>query len=325
MLSRHDWVTPVLYGHPWLEKPPLYYWCAMLAYKGAGVVSDSAARLPSAILSSLMVFFIYAWARRFRRGMQLDAALITAAAAMVIGFGRSASTDMPLTAMFTAAMLCWYGWYSTEDRGWLLGFYLFIGLGTLAKGPDSCSSCGVDYCGIRRSEARWTAVAAHALAVRHRALSRRHLAMVHSGAASQSRVLPRLLSAAEPGALYHRPLPSSSAVLVLPAGRAAGAGAVDRVRDRSRGGRRSRLAVFPRAAAGNGRPAHLSDTVAAAAGPVFLAVAIEAAGIHSAVGPGRSNSAGRLHPATRRGAGKTGLVAGAACTRCFRQPCWPPR
>ncbi len=135
MLARHDWVTPVLYGHPWLEKPPLYYWCAMVAYKGAGVVSDSAARMPSAILSSLMVFFIYAWARRFRRGMQLDAALITAASAMVIGFGRSASTDMPLTAMFTAALLCWYGWYSTEDRGWLLGFYLFIGLGTLAKGP----------------------------------------------------------------------------------------------------------------------------------------------------------------------------------------------
>ena len=105
MLARHDWVTPVLYGHPWLEKPPLYYWCAMLAYKGAGGVTDWAARLPSAILCSLMVFFIYVWARYFRRGMQLDAALITAASAMVIGFGRSASTDMPLTAMFTAAML----------------------------------------------------------------------------------------------------------------------------------------------------------------------------------------------------------------------------
>src|SRR5208283_5586270 len=43
MLLRHDWVTPVLYGQPWLEKPPLYYWCAMLAYQGAGGVSDWAA------------------------------------------------------------------------------------------------------------------------------------------------------------------------------------------------------------------------------------------------------------------------------------------
>ena len=32
MLDRHDWITPVLGGRPWLEKPPLYYWQAMLAY-----------------------------------------------------------------------------------------------------------------------------------------------------------------------------------------------------------------------------------------------------------------------------------------------------
>ncbi len=135
MLARHDWVTPVLYGHPWLEKPPLYYWCAMIAYKAAGGVSDTAARLPSAFLSCLLTIFIFVWARRFRRGMQLDAALITASAAIVIAFGRSASTDMPLTVMFTVAMLSWYGWYASQDRGWLLAFYFFIALGTLAKGP----------------------------------------------------------------------------------------------------------------------------------------------------------------------------------------------
>ncbi len=143
MLQRHDWVTPVLYGHPWLEKPPLYYWCAMVSYKATGGVSDWAARLPSAILCSLMIFFIYVWARHFRRGMQLDAALITAASAIFIGFGRSASTDMPLTAMFTVAMLCWYGWYSNQNRGWLLGFYLFAGLGTLAKGPVAVLLAGL--------------------------------------------------------------------------------------------------------------------------------------------------------------------------------------
>jgi 4-amino-4-deoxy-L-arabinose transferase-like glycosyltransferase len=143
MLQRSDWVTPVLYGQPWLEKPPLYYWGAMLAYKATGGVSDWAARLPSAILCSLMIFFVYVWARHFRRGMQLDAALITASSAILIGFGRSASTDMPLTAVFTAAMLCWYGWYSNQNRGWLLGFYLFAGLGTLAKGPVAVVLAGL--------------------------------------------------------------------------------------------------------------------------------------------------------------------------------------
>jgi 4-amino-4-deoxy-L-arabinose transferase-like glycosyltransferase len=143
MLQRGDWVTPVLHGQPWLEKPPLFYWGAMLAYKATGGVSDWAARLPSAVLCSLMIFFIFVWARHFRRGMQLDAALITAASAILIGFGRSASTDMPLTAMFTAAMLCWYGWYSNQNRGWLLAFYFFAGLGTLAKGPVAVLLAGL--------------------------------------------------------------------------------------------------------------------------------------------------------------------------------------
>lgn len=143
MLTRHDWVTPVLYGHPWLEKPPLYYWCAMIAYNAGGGVTDTAARVPSALLSCLMVFFIYIWTRRFRPGMQLDAALITASAAVVIGFGRSASTDMPLTVMFTAAMLSWYGWYVSKKRSWLLAFYFFMALATLAKGPVAVFLGGV--------------------------------------------------------------------------------------------------------------------------------------------------------------------------------------
>lgn len=135
MLQRHDWVTPVLFGQPWLEKPPLYYWGAMLAYRVTGGVSDWASRLPSAVLCTLMVYFIYLWTRQFRRGMQLDAALITASSVIVIGFGRGASTDMPLTATFTIAMLSWYGWYESQNRAWLVPFYVFAGLGTLAKGP----------------------------------------------------------------------------------------------------------------------------------------------------------------------------------------------
>lgn len=135
MLLRNDWVTPVLFGHPWLEKPPLLYWGMMLSYHTFGGASDWAARLPSATLASMMVAFIYIWARKVRNGIQLDAALMTATSAIVIGFGRAASTDMPLAAMFTMAILSWYGWYSTGKRSWLLAFYLFLALGTLAKGP----------------------------------------------------------------------------------------------------------------------------------------------------------------------------------------------
>src|SRR5450631_2728016 len=143
MFARHDWATPVLGGQTWLEKPPLLYWGEMLAYKAAGGVTGWAARLPSAVLCTLMVFFIYVWARRFRRGMQLDAALITAASVMIVGFGRGASTDMPLTAMFTIALLSWWSWYESQSHTWLLVFYAFVGLATLAKGPVAAFLAGL--------------------------------------------------------------------------------------------------------------------------------------------------------------------------------------
>src|SRR5947209_15531510 len=63
MLARNDWVVPTLNGAPWLEKPILYYWEAMVAYSLFGV-SDWAARLPSAFSASLLVFAIWLFARR---------------------------------------------------------------------------------------------------------------------------------------------------------------------------------------------------------------------------------------------------------------------
>src|SRR5947209_12881341 len=134
MLARHDWVTPVLGGKPWLEKPVLYYWEAMLSYRLLGV-SDWAARIPSAMDATLMVIAVYLFLRRLRPGFQLDGALMTASAAAVIGFSRAASTDMPLAATFTIGILAWYAWVETNERWYLGFFYVFIALGMLAKGP----------------------------------------------------------------------------------------------------------------------------------------------------------------------------------------------
>lgn len=144
MFARHDWITPTLGGKPWLEKPALYYWQAMLAY-GIFGVSDWAARLVSALDATVMVIAVYFFLRRFRPGatsaepqlqsFHLDGALMTASASGVIGFARAASTDMPLAAMFTVAMLAWYGWHESGGKRYLAVSYIFLGLATLAKGP----------------------------------------------------------------------------------------------------------------------------------------------------------------------------------------------
>ena len=134
MLARRDWITPVLGNQPWLEKPPLYYWQAMVAYDIFGV-SDWASRLPSAIDATLMVIAVFCFLGKFRPGFQLDGALMTASTAGVIGFARAASTDMPVAAFFTIALLAWYAWYQTGSKLCLSGCYLALALATLAKGP----------------------------------------------------------------------------------------------------------------------------------------------------------------------------------------------
>ena len=128
---------------PWLEKPVLYYWQTMLAYRIFGV-SDWAARLASAVDAALMVVAVYLFLRRFRSisksagfqftGFSLDGALTTASASGVVGFARAASTDMPLAAMFTIAMLAWFAWHA---RGEAISrvVLIFLGFATLAKGP----------------------------------------------------------------------------------------------------------------------------------------------------------------------------------------------
>jgi 4-amino-4-deoxy-L-arabinose transferase-like glycosyltransferase len=134
MLDRSDWVTPTLQGKPWLEKPVLYYWQAMLSFRGFGI-TDQAARLAAAFDAVVLIAAIYFFLCRFRPGSELDGALITASCAAVVGFARAAATDMPLAAAFAIALLAWYAWYESRQNIYLAAFYIFLALGTLAKGP----------------------------------------------------------------------------------------------------------------------------------------------------------------------------------------------
>jgi len=107
----------------------------MLSYQATGGVTDWAARVPSAVLhraddcSSSNV-----WARRLRPGMQL-----MAASSRQLGagnrFGRgSVNGHGRLTALFTIAMLSCMAGISTEKRGWLCCFYLFLALQRWRRG-----------------------------------------------------------------------------------------------------------------------------------------------------------------------------------------------
>ncbi len=145
MLARHDWITPVLYGHSWLEKPILLYWGQMLSYLVFGV-SDWAARVPSAVAATLLVLGTFLAIRRIRYAARLDSAIAVASAVLIFGFARAAATDMLLAAPFGLSLLAWFCWYQRayepaeaeaahSSRLLLVLFYVFNALAMLAKGP----------------------------------------------------------------------------------------------------------------------------------------------------------------------------------------------
>jgi len=156
MQETGDWITPRLYGKPWFEKPPLYYWSGALSFKLFGV-SETTARLPSAI-AALLATLALAWLALRLYGAETARWLLLLLPTTVgmIGFSHAAATDMPFAATLTIAMIFAAGILGlVEPKGFaiqtpkssfytntrpaglfsLILFGVFLGLATLAKGP----------------------------------------------------------------------------------------------------------------------------------------------------------------------------------------------
>lgn len=158
MAETGDWVTPRLYGKPWFEKPPLFYWGAALCFKLFGV-SEAAARLPSAI-SALLATLALGWLawRLYAAETGRWLLLLLPTTVGMIGFSHAAATDMLFSGMLTIAMVCAavvLRLVSTGAGGarlaptdsstpWaaLVLFGFFLGLAVLAKGPAGIILCG---------------------------------------------------------------------------------------------------------------------------------------------------------------------------------------
>ncbi|MFI5057995.1 MAG: ArnT family glycosyltransferase [Candidatus Acidiferrales bacterium] len=153
MAETGDWVTPRLYGKPWFEKPPLFYWGAALCFKVFGV-SEAAARLPSAICA-LLATLALAWLALRLYGAETARWLLLLLPTTVgmIGFSHAAATDMPFSGMLTIAMVAAavvLGLIRNESTPilprtpWLalVLFGFFLGLAVLAKGPAAIILCG---------------------------------------------------------------------------------------------------------------------------------------------------------------------------------------
>jgi 4-amino-4-deoxy-L-arabinose transferase-like glycosyltransferase len=149
MAETGDWVTPRLYGRPWFEKPPLYYWCAALSFKLFGV-GETAARIPSA-MAALLATLAIAWLAWRLYGAETARWLLLLLPTSVgmIGFSHAAATDMIFASTLTLALVASVARLglapirqpqssasitsSISFTSLLFGF--FLGLAVLAKGP----------------------------------------------------------------------------------------------------------------------------------------------------------------------------------------------
>ncbi|RPI23486.1 MAG: glycosyltransferase family 39 protein [Acidobacteria bacterium] len=135
MNDRQEYVTPTLEGRPWLEKPPLLFWLEAGSFKFFGV-SEWSARLPvalCAVIAALATAFLATSVTGARAGF--NAFLIVVTAPLFFVYGRAGSTDMPLVAALTLAVVAGFQASRVYSSEWALGAGASLGLAVLAKGP----------------------------------------------------------------------------------------------------------------------------------------------------------------------------------------------
>ncbi len=138
MLVSGDWITPQFNFQPRFDKPILFYWLIVLAYKAFGI-GEFAARFWSALFATALVLSIYLFGRRVlgRRGA-LIAALAFATNVGTAILARAAVTDMTLVFFMTWTFFCFFDASRATGRtgeGCVLIGYVAMALSVLTKGP----------------------------------------------------------------------------------------------------------------------------------------------------------------------------------------------
>ena len=132
MAQSGDWITPKLWGQPWFEKPALLYWMTATGFK-LGLGPDLAPRLPVALLSVAFLAFFWRRLRRIFDGWVAGCATaMLATTAGWLAYSHVAVTDLPLAALFSAAVLFSLTPKAGEPNR--VAAALALGLAVLAKG-----------------------------------------------------------------------------------------------------------------------------------------------------------------------------------------------
>jgi 4-amino-4-deoxy-L-arabinose transferase-like glycosyltransferase len=135
MLQHGSVLTPILFGEPNFEKPPLTYWLLMGSFEVFGA-HPASARLVPAVFGLLGALATFLFARRILPvGTAALASLILATAMLYLGQSIALLTDMVFSVLVAASLYGFYLWFSEKRDIFLHSFAAALGLAVLAKGP----------------------------------------------------------------------------------------------------------------------------------------------------------------------------------------------
>ena len=135
MLEADDWQSPRIYGNFWYDKPIMFYWELLVAYKIFGV-GEFASRFFPAIFATIGVFVTYFFGTKiYNNKIGFAAALMLATSLEYWYLAHAVITDMTLMVMFAVTLISFYlGYRADKPKIYLLSFAA-SGVGVLTKGP----------------------------------------------------------------------------------------------------------------------------------------------------------------------------------------------
>ena len=135
MLSSNSLLTPLIFGKPQFEKPPLFYWLLMASFRIFGI-NTFAARLIPALIGLIGVLGTYFFMRKISGGpVSFYAALFLSAAFLYFGLSKTVITDIVFSVFTAFTLYAFYLWYRSGKAIYIVLFMTFLSLAVLTKGP----------------------------------------------------------------------------------------------------------------------------------------------------------------------------------------------
>lgn len=135
MLAAGDWLSPRIYGDFWYDKPIMFYWELLAAYKIFGV-NEFASRFFPAVFATLGLFLTYFFgAKLYGKKIGFASAVILATSLEYWYLSHAVITDMTLLVMFAVTLITFFLGYRAGNEKFYLIAFAASGVGVLTKGP----------------------------------------------------------------------------------------------------------------------------------------------------------------------------------------------